>query len=343
MQVNNLSSILLKSRTRVFLSLARTHSFTATAKELGVSQSSVSRAMLDLENELGLALIDHSIRPIRLTSAGVSLRQFLIDERHRIDAHLSELSQGNYRKPPLRIGFVESLARVLGRAVVHRMQNDCSSITVLTGVASYLLRLLDEELLDVIVCSDPFQNRNDLRRRFLFREPSVVLAPKSLALPVPLTWQALQYCGLPLIHYHKNNSGGKLEKKLFAELGVNFVNRIEVDINAMLVSFVADGMGWALTRPSTLVQHSALLDGIRICPSPEPLSGRDVFVINRNAELDDMAANITRIAAGAFLEHFVPEFDRITPWVGDYLFVAADGEGTPKPVRKGLESKIYVL
>lgn len=348
---------LLRTRTEVFLMLARTRSFTETARQLGMSQSSVSRAVAELERELGVALIEHHVRPVRLTPRGALLRQVMNDECERLRARLSVLSEAAAGSGPLRVGIVESLARVVGRRLVEAFDGACSTVTVLTGIARYLLQLLDANELDVIICSDPFNARADLKRRFLFREPSIVLMPAAGARsgdgtavsrqsPHPLTWERLQHCGLPIIRYHRNNSGGRLEEKLFDDLGLSFESTLEVDINALLLTFVAEGRGWTITRPTTLVQHPELAQGARALPMPEPVVSRELFVITRAAEESPLAARIAAVAARSVAEDLIPAFARYAPWVNDYVFYAdADNLDAPGHVAAGagLPSRVFVL
>lgn len=63
----------LLSATRVFASVARSNSFSATARELGVSTSSVARQMDALEASVGVKLLIRSTRKIKLTAQGQRL------------------------------------------------------------------------------------------------------------------------------------------------------------------------------------------------------------------------------------------------------------------------------
>lgn len=55
---------------KYFLSLARNLNFSAAAEENNISQSSFSKAIMRLERDMGLKLIDRSRHPIALTPAG---------------------------------------------------------------------------------------------------------------------------------------------------------------------------------------------------------------------------------------------------------------------------------
>ncbi|CTQ51524.1 D-malate degradation protein R [Roseibium album] len=59
----------------VFVRVAETESFTRTAEELGITQSSVSKTISNLEKRLGTKLINRSTRRMRLTDAGASYHQ----------------------------------------------------------------------------------------------------------------------------------------------------------------------------------------------------------------------------------------------------------------------------
>ncbi|ASK27392.1 LysR family transcriptional regulator [Neisseria chenwenguii] len=59
------------SALHVFHSVCETGNFTATAKQLGVAVSSVTRQMDNLEQSLGIALFNRSTRKLSLTGAGI--------------------------------------------------------------------------------------------------------------------------------------------------------------------------------------------------------------------------------------------------------------------------------
>jgi DNA-binding transcriptional LysR family regulator len=55
---------------QAFLAVARTRSFTAAARDLGVSRSAVSQSVLHLEEELRVTLVTRTTRSVSLTDAG---------------------------------------------------------------------------------------------------------------------------------------------------------------------------------------------------------------------------------------------------------------------------------
>ena len=57
---------------RLFMRVARAGSFSAAARELGLSQPSASRILADLEREIGVALLTRTTRAVTLTDAGAN-------------------------------------------------------------------------------------------------------------------------------------------------------------------------------------------------------------------------------------------------------------------------------
>ena len=80
----------LDSRLRVFAALARQHSFSKAAQELSISQPAVSHHIADLENDLGILLVNRRSKKMELTPAGEYLAQYAL----RAEALLVQASQG---------------------------------------------------------------------------------------------------------------------------------------------------------------------------------------------------------------------------------------------------------
>ncbi len=77
----------------VFEAVARTSSFTAAAKELGIPKSSASRAIARLEDELGAQLLFRTTRQVALSAAGTALHDRLSPLLRSMKAALGELPE----------------------------------------------------------------------------------------------------------------------------------------------------------------------------------------------------------------------------------------------------------
>jgi DNA-binding transcriptional LysR family regulator len=77
----------------VFEAVARTSSFSAAAKELGIPKSSASRAIARLENDLSVQLLFRTTRQVSLSAAGTALYDRLTPLLRAVKAALGELPE----------------------------------------------------------------------------------------------------------------------------------------------------------------------------------------------------------------------------------------------------------
>ncbi len=104
---------------RYFVAVAEEQNVTRAAARLHVSQPPLSRQIRDLENELGIALFDHSAKAVRLTEAG---KVFLTEARaalHRVDdAVQMTKAVASGQRGEIHVGYAPSLAvELLPRAL----------------------------------------------------------------------------------------------------------------------------------------------------------------------------------------------------------------------------------
>jgi DNA-binding transcriptional LysR family regulator len=76
-----------------FVAVARERSFTAAARQIGVSQSALSHRMRALEERLGLRLLSRTTRSVSATEAGERLLQTLVPRFEDIQAELAALRE----------------------------------------------------------------------------------------------------------------------------------------------------------------------------------------------------------------------------------------------------------
>ena len=77
----------------VFEAVARTSSFSAAAKELGIPKSSASRSVAKLESDLGVQLLFRTTRQVSLSAAGTALYDRLTPLLRSVKAVLGELPE----------------------------------------------------------------------------------------------------------------------------------------------------------------------------------------------------------------------------------------------------------
>ena len=95
---------------RYFEALGSTLNFSRAAEQLNIAQPPLTRQIQQLEEELGVVLVDRTKRPLRLTVAGAHLYEKAIQILSQVDeVRRSKREIGEGRKPSLRIGLVSSV------------------------------------------------------------------------------------------------------------------------------------------------------------------------------------------------------------------------------------------
>src|SRR5262245_45454575 len=108
MQRGNLDDLL------AFLAVGRERSFTKAAAKLGMSQSSLSHTIRELEARLGIRLLTRTTRSVSPTQAGERLLQTLVPRFQEIEAELAAVTE--LRQKPagtIRITATEYAADVI--------------------------------------------------------------------------------------------------------------------------------------------------------------------------------------------------------------------------------------
>lgn len=164
---------------RYFLAVVRLGSFSAAAEELGRTQQAVSKGVRQLEERLGVRLVDRSLRQPRPTAFG----ELLLRHADTVDAalHGFERELEVMRAPdvaPLRIGAsATASSRVVSAAVLSLLQQRPGlACHVLGGIDVDLLPRLERGDLDIVVAlhTQP-ELRRDLSSEVLGYESYVVV------------------------------------------------------------------------------------------------------------------------------------------------------------------------
>jgi len=163
-----------------FVQVCKTQSFTSAAKHLGVPKSSVSRAILRLENRLGVRLIERTTRSVALTEVGV----IYLDHCQRVleEAEQADLAIGALQAKPrgrLRVGAPVPFARF----ILAPMAGDFLAlypdlrlhIQLLSGETA-----LREGSLDIVIRAGPLEDSGLLAKPLMKIHLGVYASPKYL-------------------------------------------------------------------------------------------------------------------------------------------------------------------
>lgn len=253
----------------LFQTYARTHSLQATADETGLSISTVSHHLRNLEEHLGVPLFDHARRPMVLTPKGHSFLHNVAQAMHIIRKATAEASAGNVVDASyLRLGTIEDLdSDVTPELAVYLSQQmpDCDFL-YRTANSHEIIKMLRHRELDLGIVTSPQNVAENLIDWPLLRDPFVVVLPIAAdsALPDVVAGKTklpfLQFAGDLLI-------AGQIEAQL-RRLGVHLPNKFECGNNQTLMAMVAAGAGWTITTPLLFARARRFQPQLRMLPFP---------------------------------------------------------------------------
>ncbi|WP_052421012.1 LysR family transcriptional regulator [Paraburkholderia ferrariae] len=120
---------------RLYTRVARLGSFSAAAREWGMSQSQVSRIVADLESELGVRLLSRTTRAVVPTEAGAEFLARLDGILAALDDAQQSLREGADLRGTLRMSMPASIAvrEVIPRLAPFAVQHPDLRIQMLVG------------------------------------------------------------------------------------------------------------------------------------------------------------------------------------------------------------------
>ena len=243
------------TQLQYFLSIARVGSFTKAAGECYVSQPAVSQQIARLEEELGLPVFERQGRQVKLTDAGMILRQraeqimaLLEDVKREItdDGETGHLVVGAiptiapYFLPQVLQSFHSShpQARVeVVEAVTEELLKNCEQGDIDVGLLALPVEakhldteeLFEEELLLVVPAAHRLAAQKTIKVRSLTAEPFILLNDAHC-----LSGNVSDFCSLQSfqpIETGRTNQLATVQQLVSLGQGVSFVPHMAADVD----------------------------------------------------------------------------------------------------------------
>ncbi|MGL6173638.1 MAG: LysR family transcriptional regulator [Cellulosilyticaceae bacterium] len=233
---------------RYFLAIAKAETISGAAELLHLSQPTLSRQLMEMEDALGTQLFIRGNRKLTLTEEGVFLQKraqeilSLVDKTEAAFHTTEEIISGD-----IMIGCGETDAMRLIIKVAQDLQQMHPHIRyrIFSGNADDVMDKLDKGLLDFGVVIEPI----DITKYDFVRLPAKdtwgVLMPKESPLATKNFIEASDLLNLPLIISTQTLVDHELSRWFGKDLGdLNIVSTYNLIFNASLL--VEQGMGYAL-------------------------------------------------------------------------------------------------
>ncbi|QGU04806.1 hydrogen peroxide-inducible genes activator [Corynebacterium comes] len=169
------------SQLRTFVTIAENKHFGTAATKLGISQPSLSQALVALEQGLAIQLIERSTRRVIVTPAGEELLPYAKATLDAADAFLAH-SRGTHGTliGPLTIGIIPTIAPYILPALLTSINEQYPQLEphIVEDQTRHLLQMLRDGQIDLAVMALPSEATGVTEVR-LYSEDFAVVVPEN--------------------------------------------------------------------------------------------------------------------------------------------------------------------
>lgn len=267
---------------RYFIVVAEELSFTRASARLHVEPSPLSRAIKDMEEDLGIELLHRSKGKIRLTWAGEVFRkdaQRLLSLYGDARNYAKKTADGSHGR--LRLGIADNLAqpRLERLLAVCREEEPLTTIGITGMTAGELLAGLNRDLIDVGVTMDD-EEIDGFVREEVWSERLVVVLPRQhpLLSRDRLSFREVLQYPLILSHPQEWTGGYRLFRRMLKASGLpspDIAEHVSGHERMMLLVAAGYGLGFGLETQAAL--HSSR--NVVIRPLTDEIANASTYLV----------------------------------------------------------------
>ncbi|HEX8372600.1 MAG TPA: LysR family transcriptional regulator [Chthoniobacterales bacterium] len=254
-----MSQLIDSKQLRAFASLAKTGSFTQTARELEVTQSAISHAIKALEEDLHCRLLDRVGKTVVLNQAGeqfLARAEKILKEMAEARSDLGKL--GKWGTSRLRIGASTTACQYIIPTVLREFKESFPhcSITIQVGDTPENIEALRMHQIDLAVNLEPRRNELLEFRELFMDELKFLVSPMH---PWALSGKAdrSQIAVQNYIFYSKKSYTFEIIEWFFREEGISLHSLLELGNMEAIKELVKLGLGISVLAPWTATKELA--------------------------------------------------------------------------------------
>ncbi|WP_411681718.1 LysR family transcriptional regulator [Clostridium thailandense] len=166
---------------KFFLEVVKYKNFTIAASKLCISQSSLSKRIKALENELGVKLLERSSRSVKLTEAGSEFLDFTIEtieSYEKVQIKMNAYKEKN--KKTLTIGTIPVMSQYGITSLIASFTKKYSDIdiNIIEAKSPEILALLDSSKIDLAFIRTISLSGEEYKINPLIDDELVMIVPK---------------------------------------------------------------------------------------------------------------------------------------------------------------------
>ena len=314
----------------VFQLAARGGSVQQAADEAGLSISTASHHLRQLEKALGTSLFDHSRRPMRLTPSGATFLSHIdqamqILRRAENEAQSGILAQTRALSLAMIEDFDSEIAPELARILASAMPG--CTFRHLTRPSHEILKLLRDHEIDIGIAARPQFDQADLIEYPLLRDPFVLAVPASNGI-APEAYLDNAPGTPPLLRYSRDQIMGRQIDTHLRRLRRDIPNRFEFESNQTVMSMVAEGAGWAITTATNYIRATRFHRQIELLPFPEKGFARYMSVFTTGLHPSTAAQSVAGTLRHLLQARAIDPAVGKMPWLSEVFALLPERDAT---------------
>ncbi|MGJ7574734.1 LysR family transcriptional regulator [Variovorax sp. RB2P76] len=244
---------------RYFRAVAEELSFTRAADRLHIAQPPLSQQIRQLEEELGVTLIDRDNRPLRLSEAGALLLERAVAIMSLFDTSVEDVRRiGRGQSGKLAIGFAGSAMYSVLPDILNAYRDAYPGVELMFSemLAAEIAEALSRRAIDVGFSRPGLASDDRIEQRLLVTEPLMAAVPARHALAAVATIPIADLHGQGAILYPRHPKPN-LTDLILQELGARGIAleiRQEARNMQTALGLVAAGVGISFVPASVCQQ-----------------------------------------------------------------------------------------
>ena len=302
----------------VFAAIVETGGLTSAGHRLGLTQSSISQILANLERSLLVQLLDRSQRPTMLTPLGRNFYERarrLLDEARKISMEFRR--EENLLLKQVRVALVDSLATSFGKELVDAIKKRTSQWTLITGQSHRHAESLISRKADILISDESSNAFSDFFRRTIIREPFVLVLPRQYSEPIGSL--RILASSMDFIRYSQGTIIGRTIEDQLRQWRIDPPLRLQLDNTFAISAAVEAGIGWTISTPLCLLESGLKSNAIQILPIPEGAFYRELTLVTRHGELGHLPNQLADDIVTLLRSSYIPAIEENAPWLKSYI------------------------
>lgn len=306
----------------VFEALADSGSVAVAAQITGLSQPAVSQQMRNLEKALGVDLVDHGKRPMRLTPAGrgfLARTETVLRELRVAQGELAVMDLSHLKT--LSLGIIDDFDNDLTPRLVGVLADSLTGcrFDLMTAPSHEINTAIKDRLLHIAISASTQEVMGSVTEYPLIRDPFILVAPRGIIKEGADIIQSL--ADIPFLGYHRKQLISRQIDAHLARQNLHFDRRFEIGSHPSLMSLIARRSGWAITTPLGYMRVRRIHDQLAAYPLPFKPFSRTISLFANSDWADTVPRDIAQTARRLAQDQIITPACAQLPWLTGELHI----------------------